>query len=61
MNFQERIGEVMIQRLSRSQPEIETASVNAAGPLRDGDDTQGFSDNTAAVAIVDPTVDDCDM
>ena len=33
MNFQECIREVMIQRMLREQPDVETVSVTTADPL----------------------------
>ena len=50
MNFQECIREVMMQSLLREQPEVETVSMTTADPLKDGDETQDCSDDSAAVS-----------
>ena len=50
MIFQECIREVMIQRMLREQPDVETMSVTTADFLKDGDETQDSSDDSLAVA-----------
>ena len=52
MNFQECIREVMMQSLLREQPEVETVSMTTADPLKDGDETQDCSDDSAAVSTL---------
>ena len=51
MNFQECIREVMIQSLFREQTDAETVSVTTADLLKDDDETQDCSDDSAAVTM----------
>ena len=51
MNFQECIREVMIKSLLRKQPDVERVSVTTADFLKDGDETQDCSDDSAAVTM----------